>query len=156
MIANSIRQISLNRDENSGRPKNGRPTQARATGKLYHTRAIVGATVLGSPIAGAILMAHNYRRLGRPGAAAAVLLGGFALVAVLLLMTSGTTSFELIRDTSMVGVATMALAARLLQWKYVKEHVKAGGSLASGWDALGIAALCLVVIVSVDLMVAGN
>jgi len=37
--------------------------------KLYHPGTIAGATAMGSPLAGAIIMALNYRRLDQPKAA---------------------------------------------------------------------------------------
>src|SRR5215471_590850 len=146
MAENTTRHVSLNRVEELDRSKSNPVAHPIATAALYHYRAIIGATVLGSPIAGAVLMAVNYRRLGKPIAAAAVLVGGFALVALILLMTSGAT-LEVQSKASAFGVATMALVAKLLQRKYVQEHVSTGGSLASGWDAFGIALVCLILIV---------
>ena len=45
--------------------------------KLYTPGHVAWATFLGAPLAGSMLLAMNYRRLGEPTSAAIALVGGF-------------------------------------------------------------------------------
>jgi hypothetical protein len=105
---------------------------------LHDSVSIGIATFLGSPIAGTILMAINYRRLGKASAGiGAVLLGvlgaGVALSSGLVDKTGRTSmgiSFGLL-------IATIKLA-RQLQGAEIEVHRVRGGKIASRWVGAGV------------------
>lgn len=112
--------------------------------KLYNDGAVGLATFFGSPLAGSIVLAINYKRLGKSAAAwKAVLLG--------TLGTALLVGIGIAIDNSAVGsgigigvlVGMMGLA-RSVQGPVVAEHVSRGGRLASGWGATGIGVLTVV------------
>jgi hypothetical protein len=103
------------------------------------------ATLLGSPIAGALLMGANYRRLGKGGQA----VGAVAIaVAVTVLAVVFGNLIPLTFSTA-VGIglllATKSLA-QVLQGPDVTQHVSAGGKLASRWAATGVGVVMMAVI----------
>ena len=116
------------------------------TRQLYSVRSVAVAAFFGGPIGGAIVLALNYRRLGRPAAAAAsVVLGALATVglgAVALGLPEKFPNFALpaIYIGALVGLAVW------LQGPALEAHRGQGGREASAWKALGIGAVCLVVI----------
>jgi hypothetical protein len=121
---------------------------------LYSARAVAIATFLGTPIAGAVLMAINYRRLNDRQAAASVL--GFGL-----LLTAISITLALILPESFPGVAVWApmllimqqLASRL-QGDEVKECVRLGGVEGPLRHAVGIGLGFGVIILGVFVLIA--
>lgn len=113
---------------------------------LYDARAVTLATFFGSPIAGGILMAINYRRLGDAGKAAAAVIA--TIVATGLAVLIGWNAPQ--SGASIIGIAMVlvtSVIARRLQGQDIAEHVKQGGQLGSRWRAffLGILILALLV-----------
>ena len=114
--------------------------------KLYHPGTIAAATAMGSPLAGAIIMALNYRRLGQPKAAWCTIMIGIILT--ILVIALGLTVFKSIPRQFII--LTEGLGAyficKVLQGQAFEQHMKSGGVRASGWGALGITIIvCLVV-----------
>lgn len=112
---------------------------------LFDASSVTIATLLGAPVAGAILMAVNYRRLGKEVNAAVVFLCG--LTVTILAMVSG----NLIPATALYSVPIILLVgmrsiAQSLQGPAVKQHVNSGGKLGSRWIAFGLGIGALVVI----------
>jgi hypothetical protein len=114
------------------------------TYKLYDSGAVALASFLGGPVPGTILMALNYRRLGRPNhAVLAGLAGVSALVGAVLLgnlLPHGTTTGLGIG----LSVATWR-TAQTLQGHDIDQHINRGGQLASRWAGTGIGSLFLCV-----------
>ena len=114
--------------------------------RLFNADSVGLATFLGTPIAGGILMAVNYRRLGKGGKAAAVLL--IALLVTALALVFGYLVPQGVSALVAVGLFLGArTAAKALQGAAVEQHVRQGGKLGSKWAAagLGIALLAIVV-----------
>jgi len=132
--------------------------------KLYSIAAIDLATFLSSWLAGAFLLASNYRRFGdNPAARKALLIGFLSLVA--LVLVGGTIvvperfakAEQFVYQAVQVGV--IHLIARRLQGTAIANHKAAGGKLYSRWRAAGIALLllpvALIVIVAIALLFPG-
>jgi hypothetical protein len=112
--------------------------------RLYDVGAAALAAFLGSPLAGAVLIASNYRKLGQGGnGLLALLLGAGASVGEIYL---GLTS------TKSPAIATLALfaitwfAANELQGSAIKTHVAWGGQLFSKWRAVWVALVTTLVL----------
>jgi tetratricopeptide (TPR) repeat protein len=128
-------------------PEN-REGQFRPPYKVYSVRSIVLATVLGSPIAGGILMAINYKRLRRPAAAVHSVVWTVvfttAIIAVGMILPDNlhipNASFVVPQIFAMYGLA------KSLQGPAIEAHQRLGGSLASAWGAAGIGVLIAVLV----------
>jgi hypothetical protein len=127
------------------------PDVAQARGKrLYTENHVALAAFLGSPLAGSMVLAVNFARLGRQTAALGSLLLGtlatvvlFALATVLPLPSGSGVLLGL-------GYAfLMRLIAKRVQGEELAAHVKTGGAIASGWSAAGISIVALVAQVAV-------
>lgn len=115
---------------------------------LFDANAVALATFFGTPVAGASLMALNYRRLGKGGKSIAAILIGLAVSAVVVLLAwnlprSATTPIALILLIAIQRIA------RSLQGAAVKEHAERGGQPGSKWAAFGCGAAMLAAIVTV-------
>jgi hypothetical protein len=120
-------------------------SQSAPAFKLFDANAVAIATFLGSPVAGSILMAINYRRLGKGGSAAvAVVLGVVSTAAAVVLGYFVPTTFT--TAVAVILVVTMRSVAQALQGSAVKQHVGHGGSLGSKWAASGVGLIFLVVV----------
>jgi hypothetical protein len=104
---------------------------------LFDSRAVALATFLGTPVAGACLMAVNDRRLGRAGRAAVFLVAGIAVTAVAILIgwnsPGGVTG-----GISLILLIGMQRFAARVQGEAVKVHMARGGRLGSNWAAAGV------------------
>jgi hypothetical protein len=110
--------------------------------KLYDSGAVAIASFLGGPLPGTILMAMNYRRMGRPNQA---LLAGLTGVSTLLAaVLVGNLLPNSVATALGVGLATATWkAAQALQGPDVDRHVNEGGTLGSRWVASGIGSVFL-------------
>ena len=114
--------------------------------ELYDFRGVSIATVLGSPAAGSVLLAMNYRRLGRSGeAVASVVLGILGTLAIMVL------AYLLPTKTPSVlfwlpPIYVMTLLSKSLQGPAIAAHTSAGGRLASRWKAAGVGVIGLAII----------
>ena len=119
--------------------------------KLYSIGSIVLATFLGSPLAGGVLMAINYARLGRTAAAIhAVVWSAAAITAIIggtMLLSDDTNIPNLVAIAPQV--IGMYFVARALQERDIESHQQSGGQLASAWGAAGIAIAAAVLILVV-------
>jgi len=113
--------------------------------KLFNAQSVTLATFFGNCIAGAILLAVNYRRLGEKGKATqAVILGLLAtglVVPIAYLAPKPVTT--LIWFGLLIGMRAIATKA---QGGAVALHVSRGGKLGSAWSAFGVGMVCLLVI----------
>jgi hypothetical protein len=120
-------------------------SQAGPAIKLFDANAVALATFLGSPVAGSILMAINYKRLGKGGnAAAAVLLGVVSTAAAIALGYFIPATYT--TAVAVVLVVAMRAVAQALQGPSVEQHVRQGGALSSKWAASGVGLVFLVLI----------
>jgi hypothetical protein len=115
---------------------------------LFDANAVALATFFGTPVAGASLMALNYRRVGKTGKAIATILIGLAVSAVVVFL-----AWNIPRSASSPIALILLIAiqrmARSLQGAAVKEHTERGGRLGSKWLAFGGGAALLAAIVAV-------
>lgn len=126
------------------------PPGARAAGDLFEENHVAIATLLGTPIAGATLMAVNSIRLGRVPSAIVFLGFGAVLSAIEIYYTlavaatgsHGSNLFSLV--VGIIGALVMRTIAGWLQGEEVGNHVRAGGSTAPGFAALLIGGAWLV------------
>src|ERR1017187_2836908 len=119
---------------------------------LFNADSVGLATFLGTPIAGGILMAVNYRRLGKGSKAAAVL-----VVALLVTALALAFGFLVPRGPSALVAVGLFLgaraAAKALQSTAVEQHVQQGGKLGSKWAAAGLGIALLAIVVGVGVLV---
>jgi hypothetical protein len=115
-------------------------------GRLYSPGQVALATLLGAPIAGALLLAANYRELGEVNAPRKAVVWGL-VGTVLLLMLSFVLPDSLPNSTLPMSTAiTVFLLAKNLQGTLYDSHVGAGGPKHSSWRAAGIGAACCIAI----------
>lgn len=126
----------------------------RPSYQLYSVRSIVLATFFGWFVAGGILMAINYRRLGQAGAAwAAVVLGilGTAGVMGLVLRLPGNVLI-VIFSVIAAQAAVIYCLGQSLQGPALIDHQLAGGRLASAGVAFGIGLACMLLVLAAFLV----
>ena len=105
--------------------------------RLFDSGAVLLATFFGSPLAGAIVMAVNYGRLGKSGKAFLAVVLGLAATALLVeIGLSGKTQYS---PLGIVFLLATWQIARMTQGKDVQEHTARGGQLGSKWTAFFIA-----------------
>ena len=111
--------------------------------KLFSIAGIVIATFFGTPMGGLVLMAINYRRMGREGLYWPTLLWGFATTAAVIV--AAMLLPEGFPDTlfNLILLFIMYRIAKHLQGSEILVHQASGGGLASNWLALGIGLLTL-------------
>jgi hypothetical protein len=128
-----------------------RPT--RPDYKLYSVGSIVLATFLGNPVAGGIVMAINYRRLGRSTAALHSILWTTVFTAAIVAVAT------LLPDDSNIPMLAYAVPqliamfylAKSLQGDRIALHQERGGAMASAWGAAGIGLLIAAITVAIIL-----
>lgn len=116
---------------------------AAGGGKLFSVRQIAVATFLGTPLAGALLMAENYRALAQPQKRKHALIGGVAAavgVVVLALILPDRFPNSVLAVAYVLG--TRAAADRA-QGAEIAAHVAGGGAHQSNWRVVGIGLACL-------------
>ena len=112
---------------------------------LFDSNAVGIATFFGSPVIGSLLMAWNYRQMGKTGKAVLTFVLATAVTALVVLATWNLKPGA----TGVLGLVLfigMQQIAKLVQGPAVSAHVQAGGRLGSKWTAfwLGIAFLVVV------------
>ena len=126
----------------------GADGQSRPAYKLYSVGSTLLATFLGSPVAGGVVMAINYKRLGRSTAAVHSLV--WTTLATVVIVAVATMMPDNVHIPNGVFVVPqlilMYYLAKLLQGSTIELHQRHGGSLASAWGAVGISILCAVVV----------
>jgi hypothetical protein len=104
---------------------------------LYDVGAVALAAFVGSPLAGTVLMASNYRKLGQGGNGfLALLLGAAASVGEIYI---GLTSTKSPAIATLVLFAATWFAAKELQGHAIETHVAWGGQLFSKWRSVWVA-----------------
>jgi hypothetical protein len=112
---------------------------------LFDSQSVTIATLLGAPIAGTILMAVNYRRLGKEVNAAVAFLAGLA-VTILAIVSGNLIPTDALYALPVILLVAMRGIAQALQGSAVQQHVSQGGKLGSRWIAFGLGIGSLAVI----------
>jgi hypothetical protein len=123
--------------------------------KLYSPGSIVLATFFGSPVAGGIVMAINYKRLGRLVAAVHAVVWTVVFTAAIITVAMILPDDVHIPNSAFVvpQLIAMYFLAASLQGRDLEEHQRRGGLRASAWGAAGIGVL---VGVAIAVMVFGT
>jgi membrane protein YqaA with SNARE-associated domain len=112
--------------------------------RLFDANSVLIAAILGSPVAGATLMAINYRRMGK--AQKAILAVAVAIVAT---VAGSLLGYFVPAFATTVVAITLALAtkgaAQHWQGRVVADHFVRGGGLSSKWAAAGVGVAFLAV-----------
>lgn len=109
-------------------------------GPLYTVNAVVMATVIGSLMAGVVLLALNYLTLGRRELAWRILQLGLATFAVLMAGAYALPADSALRLLMVPLQALIAgVASVLLQGPRIRYHLDRGGKAHSLWRAAGVA-----------------
>jgi hypothetical protein len=122
--------------------------RTRANERLYLVGAIVLATVLGSLIAGGIILALNYRRMGMKSHAVKAVAysvlaqAGFIVIAVLIPDSWHVPSIVF----WLPQVLGMQSTARQLQGAAIAEQNIEGSNAASYWKSAGIGVVTMVLL----------
>lgn len=108
---------------------------------LYSVAGVGLATFIGTPLAGAWLLAHNLQLLGQAHRVAMV--WG---ISVVLLVVTLVLAFVLPEEVPAMPFAIAQLMAMIMLARYLmetdlKQHAEAGGALLSNWRAAGIGLL---------------
>jgi hypothetical protein len=112
--------------------------------RLYDVGAVALAAFLGSPLAGTVLIASNYRKLGNAGNGfIALMLGAAASVGEIYI---GLTSTKSPAIATLVLFAATWFAAKELQGHAIQTHVTWGGQLFSKWRAVWVALVTTLVL----------
>ncbi len=120
---------------------------------LYSPGLITAATILGAPVAGCILLAHNYRSLGMKSSARQLLLWGILGTAGLLVVAFFLPD-KFPHMVLPIGYTMgMREAVKQLHGKEYESHVASGGAKGSAWKAVGIGVGCLCAIMAVLFLV---
>ena len=116
--------------------------------KLHSGYSVLIATFLGSPMAGCIVMAINFFRLGMKRQGWLTLLGGLGATGLLIAAACAVPDSWHGSNIAFLALQMggMSFAANKLQGGILKEHTDAGGVLASRWKAAGIGLLMCVVL----------
>jgi hypothetical protein len=129
------------------------PDGTPVSGKLYSPGHIAWATWLGSLTAGCVLMAINYRRMGR--VAASNVAWACALIAVVaVLATANYTPINSPLSPFAISLSPFAIlfvfvmyhSAKTLQGRNMAVVLANGGTRASAWAATGIGLLSMVLV----------
>jgi hypothetical protein len=115
--------------------------------RLYSPAQITAATVIGAPIAGAVLLARNYARLGDAVSGRKALLWGGCVTAGLLVVSLFLPD-RFPNSVLPIGYsAAMYQLAKHLMGERLVSHITAGGARGSTWVAVGVGMASLLVIV---------
>jgi hypothetical protein len=114
------------------------PSAASLPYRLFDADAVGLAAFFCGPLAGAILMAVNYGRLGKAiRGVLAVILGLIASSLIILVKWKWTRPFGSLGSLALLSLFIICAwqVAKKLQGKAVEEHIARGGQLASRSDA---------------------
>ena len=119
------------------------------TRKVYKEATIAIAAFMAGPLAGGVLMAENFRSLGKSKAATTAIVLSF-LFTVLIFLSVLVPATENIPTFlySILYAIVASLVTRRFQKKEIEAHIAQGGLLHSGWRAFGISIICLIVMVA--------
>ncbi|MCB1208660.1 MAG: hypothetical protein KDK97_04995 [Verrucomicrobiales bacterium] len=117
--------------------------------KLYSSGQVAWSTFLGSPFAGCLLLATNFRRFGKSKASNVTLVAGFIGTALLLVLSYFLPDNIPTSALSGGSIFGMYQVAKALQGKIYEERIALGGVKASAWAATGIGLLCMICLLGI-------
>jgi hypothetical protein len=123
--------------------------------RLFDSGSVAIAAFICSPLGGVILIAANYRRLGKTGKGVlAIILGVIASALTLLIrwnwnMALGASGSLVSYALGILFFLCTWLIAKEEQGEAIKEHTARGGQLDSRWTAFWIGAVTLVALIVV-------
>ena len=124
---------------------NGQGTATAGT-RLFSVGQIVLATFLGAPIAGFLLLARNYQRLGNKAYARVSLLWGVVATAVLLTVTWYLPENFPNAALPVAYCIAMRVVVNYLQGATIETHLATGGMKGSWGRVIVVGLICLVLI----------
>lgn len=120
--------------------------------KLFDRKSVLIASLLGSPVAGAVLMAMNQSRWGERSRALTTVVVAVLATALVSVVGYLTRLDTVIPQYAFIVALTCALIAMQVahgwQGGAIQRHVEAGGELASRWLAAGVGLALLAVIIA--------
>lgn len=108
---------------------------------LYSIAGIGVATFIGTPLAGAWLLAHNLQLLGQAHRVAMVWGISVVLLLVTLVLAVVLPDEVPALPFAIAQLMAMIMLAKNLQEADLKQHADAGGAFLSNWRAAGIGLL---------------
>ncbi|MFV9682494.1 hypothetical protein ACNFD4_07340 [Pseudomonas sp. NY15367] len=108
---------------------------------LYSIAGIGVATFIGTPLAGAWLLAHNLQLLGQANRVAMVWGISVALLLVTLVLAVVLPDEVPALPFAIAQLMVMIMLAKNLQEADLKQHADVGGAFLSNWRAAGIGLL---------------
>lgn len=121
--------------------------------KLYSPVLITVATLLGTPVAGCILVAHNLRALGRHSAARQWLILGSVGTAVLLVIAYFLPANFPNMVLPIGYIVGMYQAVKQMHGADYAGHIANGGAKGSAWMAVWVGLACLCAIFGIIFLV---
>lgn len=116
--------------------------------KLYSIKAVVIATIFGTPLAGGYLISRNFSVLGNKKYALWSIV--FAVLAILVSFVLGNVIPEnvppMVVSLPILFVITQLM--KTLQGSALDQHLSHGGKLESCWKAFGISMIFLIVVLT--------
>jgi hypothetical protein len=112
--------------------------------RLFSPYHVAAASFFGGPLAGFVLIAVNFTRLGDAAAAKGSAMAGLVLTALLWLTVYSDplhATWYAAAASPVLTAVFLWLAAHTLQGPELKAHAIAGGETASLWTALEIGVL---------------
>lgn len=117
--------------------------------KLYSEGWISAATYLGGPLGGLYMISKNFKQLNKEELASKTLRIGIIVTLVILpsILFLPEAFFELIPNSMIPLIYTTIVYFYMhtYQGKDIEAHFKNGGAKQSGWKAIGIAILSLII-----------
>lgn len=108
---------------------------------LYSIAGVGLATFIGTPLAGAWLLAHNLQLLGKADRVAMVWGVSIALLLVTLVLAFVLPEEVPALPFAIAQLMAMIMLAKNLMEAELKQHTEAGGAYLSNWRAVGIGLL---------------
>ncbi|HTO09185.1 MAG TPA: hypothetical protein VMR86_19190 [Myxococcota bacterium] len=105
---------------------------------LYTVNQIFAGAILGSPFAGSLFMARNYRATGRPDAARSALLLGSIATAALLSVGYVLPRVGSLRSLPLLASVVTRVIAQSEQGQQIEQQLAEGRRQRSWWQALGL------------------
>jgi hypothetical protein len=112
--------------------------------KLHSPGAVTFSAFLGTPVAGAILLAQNYHRLGNARAARECVILGLTTTLMYVGLSLLNLSLAVLQIAILFGMYNLA---QELQGETFRKHIESGGRKCSLWMATGVGLSCSLVIV---------
>jgi len=116
---------------------------------LFTERAISGSTLLGGPLAGIYLIAHNFREIGNDSAARLTRIIGIISIVIMVPLQLSIPHRFMSKSLSLLFYLLWVMPAyhvvKMYQREEIDYHLSSGGKKGSAWKAAGIGFLAMIV-----------